>query len=296
MSDRTAAYAAVLLAGRYLRQIVVRRHLARRVSYDLLPSTSFDPSAEDVARFAHQLARTGLPWQGLRLRAGAHRAGLCRGCRDRDGDRCLPRRAGPYRWGVRGGIVNGVQKAASADGQPTARAVRVVYMKPSTYRDGGLDEVFRLHWAELVRLAAFILSDRGAAEDVVQDVFMRVHRRGDPMHGDPQYYLRAAVINGCRTTLRRWRLIRRHAEQQEQASPCPPLTAEEAAMLSEDRRRVVAALASLPPRRREVLVLRFYLELSETEIATTLGISPGTVKSTAARGLAAMARELRETS
>jgi len=169
-------------------------------------------------------------------------------------------------------------------------------MKPSTYRDGGLDEVFRLHWAELVRLAAFILSDRGAAEDVVQDVFMRVHRRGDPMHGDPQYYLRAAVINGCRTTLRRWRLIRRHAEQQEQASPCPPLTAEEAAMISEDRRRVLAALASLPPRRREVLVLRFYLELSEAEIATTLGISPGTVKSTAARGLAAMARELRETS
>jgi RNA polymerase sigma factor (sigma-70 family) len=67
-------------------------------------------------------------------------------------------------------------------------------------------------------------------------------------------------------------------------------------MLSEDRRRVLVALASLPPRRREVLVLRFYLELSEAEIATTLGISPGTVKSTAARGLAAMAREARETS
>jgi RNA polymerase sigma-70 factor (sigma-E family) len=169
-------------------------------------------------------------------------------------------------------------------------------MKPSTYRDGGLDAVFRLHWAELVRLAAFILGDKGTAEDVVQDVFVRVHQRGNPVDGDPQFYLRSAVINGCRTTLRRWRLIRRHAERDEQASPCPPLTAEEAAMLSEDRRRVLAALASLPPRRREVLVLRFYLDLSEAEIATTLGISPGTVKSTAARGLAAMARELKETS
>src|SRR5580698_3745902 len=175
-----------------------------------------------------------------------------------------------------------------------AGALRVVYMKPSTYRDGDLDEVFRLHWAELVRLAAFILSDRGAAEDVVQDVFMRVHRRGDPMHGDPQYYLRAAVVNGCRTTLRRRLLVRRHAEHQGEQSACPPLTTEEAAMLGEDRRRVLAALAALPQRRREVLVLRFYLEMSEAEIADTLGISPGTVKSTAARGLAALALRLRE--
>lgn len=168
-------------------------------------------------------------------------------------------------------------------------------MKPSTYRGGGLDEVFRLHRAGLVRLAAFILGDRSAAEDVVQDVFMRVYQRGEPVDGDPHNYLRSAVINSCRTTLRRWRLIRRHTERQEQQSPCPPLTAEEAAMLDEERRRVLAALAALPQRRREVLVLRFYLEMSEAEIADTLGISPGTVKSTAARGLAALARELKET-
>jgi RNA polymerase sigma factor (sigma-70 family) len=66
-------------------------------------------------------------------------------------------------------------------------------------------------------------------------------------------------------------------------------------LLSEDRRQVLAALATLAPRRREVLVLRFYLGLSEAEIATTLGISPGTVKSTAARGLAALAQALKET-
>jgi RNA polymerase sigma-70 factor (sigma-E family) len=173
-------------------------------------------------------------------------------------------------------------------------------MKPSTDPGGGLDEAFRSHRAELVRVAAFILGDRCAAEDVVQDVFVRLHERADRsgrtelMNGDPQYYLRAAVINGCRSTLRRRRLIHRHVEQQGQQSTCPPLTTEEAALLDEDRRRVLGALATLPRRRREVLVLRFYLELSEAEIADTLGISPGTVKSTAARGLAALARQLRE--
>ena len=110
---------------------------------------------------------------------------------------------------------------------------------------------------------------------------MRVYRRGDPIDGDPLLYLRVAVVNSCRSMLRRMRLVRRHAEED---SPCPPLTAEEAAMLSEDRRRVLVALASLPQRRREVLVLRFYLELSEAEIAGMLNISPGTVKSTAAQG------------
>ena len=78
-------------------------------------------------------------------------------------------------------------------------------------------------------------------------------------------------------------------------SPSPPLSTEESVLLSEDRQQVLAALAGLSRRRREVLVLRFYLGLSEAEIAATLSISPGTVKSTAARGLAALARALRET-
>jgi len=166
-------------------------------------------------------------------------------------------------------------------------------MKPTLRPAADLGEVFQAHQAGLVRLAAFILGDRGAGEDVVQDVFVRMHQRGHPMDGDVLPYLRAAVVNSCRSALRRRLLIRRHAERQ---SPCPPLTAEEAAMLSEDRRQVLAALAALPPRRREVLVLRFYLELSEAEIAAMLGISSGTVKSTTARGLAALARALRGTS
>jgi RNA polymerase sigma-70 factor (sigma-E family) len=166
-------------------------------------------------------------------------------------------------------------------------------MKPTLHPPGDLGEAFRLHRADLVRLAAFIVGDRGTGEDVVQDVFVRVHQRGHPVDGDLLPYLRAAVVNSCRNAVRRRLLIRRHAERQ---SPCPPLTAEEAVMLSEDRRQVLAALAALPPRRREVLVLRFYLELSEAETAAVLGISPGTVKSTTSRGLAALARVLKETS
>jgi RNA polymerase sigma-70 factor (sigma-E family) len=165
-------------------------------------------------------------------------------------------------------------------------------MKPSTHPDDELAGAFRSHRAELVRLAAFILGDRGAGEDVVQDVFVRVHQRRDVMNSDPLPYLRTAVVNGCRSVMRRRVLIRRHAEHK---SLSPPLSAEEAVLVSEDRRQVLRALARLPLRRREVLVLRFYLGLSEAEIATTLGISPGTVKSTAARGLAALAQALKET-
>jgi RNA polymerase sigma-70 factor (sigma-E family) len=171
--------------------------------------------------------------------------------------------------------------------------VRVIYMKPSTYPGGDLASAFRSHRAELVRLAAFILSDRGAGEDVVQDVFVRLHRNSGVLaDDDPLPYLRRAVVNGCRSAMRRRLVIRRHAEDD---TPCPPLTAEEAVLISEDRREVLAALAALPARRREVLMLRFYLGLSEGEIAATLGIRPGTVKSTAARGLAALARALKET-
>jgi RNA polymerase sigma factor (sigma-70 family) len=144
---------------------------------------------------------------------------------------------------------------------------------------GDLAAVFRAHRAELVRLAAFILADKGAGEDVVQDVFARMHARqgkpGDAGQGTPANplpYLHRAVVNGCRSALRRRRLIRRHADHD---PPCPPLSAEEAALLSEDRRQVLAALARLPARRREVLVLRYYAGLSEAEIADTLGISTG---------------------
>lgn len=160
-----------------------------------------------------------------------------------------------------------------------------------------LPVLFRQHHAELVRLAVLLVGDQPTAEDVVQDVFARLHSRaGRPWPQDEALaYARASVINGCRSVRRRQAVARRfggHRELRPEAGALP--SAEHEAIRSEDRRQVLAALAALPPRRREVLVLRYYLGLSEAEIATVLGIAPGTVKSTAARALAALATALGE--
>ena len=165
---------------------------------------------------------------------------------------------------------------------------------PTSSAGSGFAEAYRVHRPGLVKLAAFIVGDQATGEDVVQDVFTRLHQRWDMLAdpGDPLPYLRTAVVNGSRSAIRTRGRAQRHAGHD---SPSPPLSAEEAVLLSEDRQQVLAALARLSRRRREVLVLRFYVGLSEAEIAATLGISAGTVKSTAARGLAALARVLRET-
>jgi RNA polymerase sigma-70 factor (sigma-E family) len=158
--------------------------------------------------------------------------------------------------------------------------------RPASSAESGFAEAYRVHRPGLVKLAAFIVGDQATGEDVVQDVFTRLHQRWDVLAdpGDPLPYLRTAI---------RWR--GRAQRRAGHDSPSPALSTEESVLLSEDRQQVLAALAGLSRRRREVLVLRFYVGLSEAEIAATLGISPGTVKSTAARGLAALAGALRET-
>ena len=156
--------------------------------------------------------------------------------------------------------------------------------------------VFRAHHAELVRLAVLLLGDRPSAEDVVQDVFTRLCGRDLLPAGDGAVaYVRAAVMNGCRSALRRRALARRIGGVRELPGwDTSQQSAEHEVIVAEDRKQVLAALARLPRRRREVLVLRYWLGLPEAEIAQVLKISPGTVKSTAARGLAALARDLGE--
>lgn len=159
----------------------------------------------------------------------------------------------------------------------------------------GIATLFREHHAALVQLAMLLVRDQPTAEDVVQDVFARLHARGGTAggQGNPESYIRAAVLNGCRSILRRRALAQRLAAIRG-SKPEVVRSAEHEAIVAEDRREVLAALAALPARRREVLVLRYFLGLSEAEIAEVLGISAGTVKSTAARGLAALARALGE--
>jgi len=160
-----------------------------------------------------------------------------------------------------------------------------------------ISALFRQHHGELVRLAVLMVGDQPTAEDVVQDVYASVYARWSrlPAHDSELAYARAAVLNRCRSVLRRRGVARRiglGAEAREDSLD----SAEHEVMLSEDRRRVLRALSGLPRRRREVLVLRYYLGLSEAEIANVLSISPGTVKSTAARALATLARDLGEPS
>lgn len=154
--------------------------------------------------------------------------------------------------------------------------------------------LFAEHHLGLVRLALIMVGDQATAEDVVQEAFARTHARRrrlrDP--GSAQAYIRSAVLNGCRSTLRRRAVAFRRAVPYE-----PPVwSAEHAALLGEERREVLLALRRLPRRQREALTLRYYLDLSDPEIAQTMGVTASTARSTIARGLAALARALGEES
>jgi RNA polymerase sigma-70 factor (sigma-E family) len=169
----------------------------------------------------------------------------------------------------------------------------------ASYPAEGVAGLFREHHGELVRLAVLMVGDQPTAEDVVQDAYASMHVRwGQLTDQDAALsYIRAAVLNGSRTVLRRRGIARRVGVLHRASAPPGVLaSAEQEVILSEDRRQVLAALTRLPRRRREVLVLRYYLGLSEAEIAAVLGISTGTVKSTAARALAALGRDLGEES
>jgi RNA polymerase sigma factor (sigma-70 family) len=161
-----------------------------------------------------------------------------------------------------------------------------------------LAELFRRHHGDLVRLATAMLRNREAAEDAVQDVFASIQARsGKLMRPEVALpYLRAAVLNRCRSVIRRQASARRFGVLRDLDFGLAQLSAEADVIRAEERRQVLAALAALPRRRREVLVLRYYLGLSEAEIAMTLGISQGTVKSAASRGIASLARKLGEAS
>lgn len=144
----------------------------------------------------------------------------------------------------------------------------------------------------LVRTAKLLVHDRMSAEDVVQDAFLGLYRALPRLNDQDRVlpYLRTAVVNRSRSVMRARR--RALARQPEHAPPAS--SAESAVLIGEDHRQVLAAVGRLSRRSREVLVLRYYLDLPDQEIAEVLGVSRGTVSSTASRALAALARELRE--
>jgi RNA polymerase sigma-70 factor (sigma-E family) len=159
--------------------------------------------------------------------------------------------------------------------------------------DEAIVELYRTHYAGLVRLSALLLGDTGAAEEVVQDAFVAVHGSWNRLR-DPDRalaYLRQAVVNRSRSSLRHRTVVAKY-----QPAPPPDVpSAETYAVAAAERAEVLAALRALPRRQRETLVLRYYSDLTEAQIADALGISQGAVKSHAFRGLAAL-RNLLETS
>jgi RNA polymerase sigma-70 factor (sigma-E family) len=147
----------------------------------------------------------------------------------------------------------------------------------------------------LIRLAYVMLGDRSSAEDVVQEAFCSLYRRWDRLAqaDSALYYVRSAVLNGCRSVLRsRGRAERRSAVTYELAT----VSAEAVVLSAEEREEVIRAVGRLPYRQREALVLRFYLDLSDEQIARVMGIRQSTVRSTVHRGLEALSRALKETS
>ena len=164
----------------------------------------------------------------------------------------------------------------------------------SEYRPGaGLTELFREHHLELVRLALIMVGDLATAEDVVQDVFERLHRRMDRLDQPSSglAYARSSVLNACRSVHRRSAVARKHAPS---LSADQPGTSADSTSVFADRNDLAQALRALPRRQREVLVLRYYADLDVAEIAATLRIAPSAVRSNCSRGLAALARILEE--
>jgi RNA polymerase sigma-70 factor (sigma-E family) len=153
-----------------------------------------------------------------------------------------------------------------------------------------LAEMHREHYRSLVKLASLLVDDPATCEEVVQDAFVAVFRSADRLREETKLpaYLRSAVLNGARSHLRK-RQVRNRLRVVGRGDA---VSAETTALIADDQRAVLDALRTLPDRQRDVLVLRFYLDLPESAIAETLGIGAGTVKTHTRRGLDALAREL----
>jgi RNA polymerase sigma-70 factor (sigma-E family) len=154
--------------------------------------------------------------------------------------------------------------------------------------DEAVERMFTAHYRTLVRLAGLLLADSGAAEEITQDAYVQLHTHWRRLRDTDKAlaYLRTTVVNRARSALRHRVVVARHL-----ASVAPLATVPSAESHTLDRMRsevILAALRTLPARQREAIVLRYYGDLSESEIADAMGCSRGAVKSHTARGIAAL--------
>jgi RNA polymerase sigma-70 factor (sigma-E family) len=213
-------------------------------------------------------------------------------------DRNDPAATGPPGW-IRGDIAG---TKLTAEGEPlitVTRPTRVaetltagayvpeVRPAPSVWdADRVVTEIYHGEYKSLVRLAVLLVHDVPTAEEVVQDAFEAMHTAWRRLRDSEKAlsYLRQAVVNKSRSVLRHRTVVDKNAPK---PAPDEP-SAEQGALALIERSAFVAALRTLPDRQREAIVLRYYADLSEADIAATMGISRGAVKSHTARAMAAL--------
>jgi RNA polymerase sigma-70 factor (sigma-E family) len=146
-----------------------------------------------------------------------------------------------------------------------------------------MDELYARHLTRAVRLAYLMTGERDASEDIVQDAFIRVFGRWRHLRRKESFeaYLHRAVINGARSHRRRRGVEMRFLARE--AGFRAPESSDPQALLDGKLREVLMAL---PPRQRAVVILRYYEDLSEDQVASVLGCSRGNVKSLASKGMA----------
>ncbi len=152
--------------------------------------------------------------------------------------------------------------------------------------DRAVTELYTTHYRSLVRLAALLVRDIGTAEEVVQDSFVAMHGGWRRLRDSEKAlsYLRQSVVNRSRSVLRHRVVVDRNSPK-----PAPDMpSAEHGAIALFERSAVIEALRTLPARQREAVVLRFYADMSEAQIAFAMQISRGAVKSHTARAMQAL--------
>lgn len=163
-------------------------------------------------------------------------------------------------------------------------------IRVETSADGALVELFREHSGWLVGMLTMLVGDRAAAEDLAQEAFLRTYRAWPRIedHERAVGYLRTTAMNLARSGFRRRAVALRYREPASVA----PLDAADAVVLQEEHQAVVDAVRTLPTRQRECVVLRYYCDATEHEIAATLGISNNSVKTHLRRAMQALETRL----
>lgn len=157
-----------------------------------------------------------------------------------------------------------------------------------------LADLYAAHWVSLVRLAYLLVRDRGWAEEITQDVFVAAYPRLSRLRedGTALAYLRRSVVNGARSGFRHARVEKSYlgttAAGADAPGRRPADSAEAVAIGRDDNARVLEVVNRLPQRQREVVVLRYYADLTEQQIADALGVSTGSVKAHAHRAMATL--------